>query len=519
MNYVEFEHAKGVVAQLQKVKDANGGISPWEMAWACRQTGRSQSTIYGWLRDGVPQKQVPTCELTEELKQLLYITPTKLAAFDEACARGLWQKSQTSWYRACDRELKAEELAYIRRGAPGFEEKCQRLPYVVPDRAASRATDIHQIDVWVSTPGGGVAKPYIIGVKDQYSGCIAAAVFTLHEPRAYDVQLAIGEALRPGLSYTPVWGIPNFFRHDNGGAFTADSVVDMLFYFGITPSTSEAYKPRGNGKIENWWNVFEKQCCSKLPGYVGGPENLDGTPDIPKGTILLSFDEFTARAYDGIAKYNFERNPRTPEVPSRSEVWEADSTELEEPDDAALRFFTFVPVGRDGGRRKVSSRGVRVHNAYFHHENLDLYVDKHVQVLWRPGDYDTRAVFEMDTWKYICEAVLVTSLNEDERGGFYGRRSAKFKEYEGRRIAANEVLLGDWEEDRQRYTPVVGPGDRAEPMDEAPELAVPVSSLVPRIGNVGDIVESPKKRARKQPHPTSNHSSNGKRPAKAGSVK
>jgi transposase InsO family protein len=517
------QHAEGVIKRLKaaQASSSNGRISKSTLEWACRQTGRSKKTIYDWLKTGVPRNQRPKHHITNEIKVLLR-NSTIRDAYLTATARGLFAGSEVTFYRAFNRDVPAHERAWLQKGSPGFEAVRQRVPHIVPARNGSWALDAHQVPVLVIAPDGNVVKPWLIGIEDQFSRLICSAVFATHSPTAYEAMLAFGEGMWSGIvDYTPVHGIPESLRHDNGSIFTADAFVDMAEYFGTLPNPTFPYSPATNGKIENWFFRFDTEFCSKLPAYTEGPKNPDGTPEIHPDTPLYSFEELAERSYEWIRHYNFKRPHSGIEGRIPADVWKADTTGIREADEAALRRCTLVPVDRVAGRRKVGPSGVVYKKTYYQHADLDDFITQFVEVRWRPGSRQTVYIFNWDTKEFICEAPIAKNMSAEHRQAVYGQVASNRAKCRGLGRRAQEHDLEAWKNDQaSRFSPIARPGDVAEPVAETIKATVlpPENPLLPTVGPIGAPVDIDRRNSRlNKKKKAANSKAARQKPKKAGS--
>jgi len=136
-------------------------------------------------------------------------------------------------------------------------------------RQAGRPNEIWQadhteLDLWVLTPAGQTARPWLTVIEDDYSRAIAGYAVNLGAPSALQTALALRQAIwrkaEPGWH---VCGIPAVFYTDHGSDFTsrhmeqAAADLGMRLVFSLpgrpvagerwsatwTPSTRCAWRP------------------------------------------------------------------------------------------------------------------------------------------------------------------------------------------------------------------------------------------------------------------------------------
>ncbi len=180
-----------------------------------------------------------------------------------------WPVPSYSWIYAivCDIDPALRTLAVegTRRYAEVFE--------LVYRRQADASNQIWQadhteLDLWVVTPAGQPARPWLTVIEDDYSRAIAGYAVNLGAPSALQTALALRQAVwrktQPGWH---VCGIPAVFHTDHGSDFTSRHMEQAAADLGMRLVFSLPGRPRGRGKVERYMNTINLMCLSALPGY------------------------------------------------------------------------------------------------------------------------------------------------------------------------------------------------------------------------------------------------------------
>ena len=133
------------------------------------------------------------------------------------------------------------------------EKDEERIRYVAKMVGQIWHTDLHEIDDLVIQDENGNehrSKQYIVAFIDDRSRFIIHAAIVLNKESS-----TIAQELKRALTKTSA---PARMIIDNGGEFTGRPFQDTLKKNGIKDWRTEPYTPQQNGKMERWWETFEK---------------------------------------------------------------------------------------------------------------------------------------------------------------------------------------------------------------------------------------------------------------------
>ena len=168
--------------------------------------------------------------------------------------------------RGIDPALRTLAVEGGRRYAEVFE--------LVYRRQAGRPNEIWQadhtqLDLWVVTPAGTPARPWLTVIEDDHSRAIAGYAVNLGAPSALQTALVLRQAIwrktEPGWH---VCGIPGVFYTDHGSDFTSRHMEQAAADLGMRLVFSLPGQPRGRGKVERYMDTINQMCLSGLPGYA-----------------------------------------------------------------------------------------------------------------------------------------------------------------------------------------------------------------------------------------------------------
>jgi putative transposase len=153
--------------------------------------------------------------------------------------------------RGIDPALRTLAVEGARRYAEVFE--------LVYRRQADRPNEIWQadhtqLDLWVLTPAGTPARPWLTVIEDDYSRAIAGYAVNLGAPSALQTALVLRQAIwrkaEPGWH---VCGIPSVFYTDHGSDFTSRHIEQAAADLGIRLVFSLPGHPAAGGRWSATW--------------------------------------------------------------------------------------------------------------------------------------------------------------------------------------------------------------------------------------------------------------------------
>ncbi|HBD7140726.1 TPA: DDE-type integrase/transposase/recombinase [Legionella pneumophila] len=141
-------------------------------------------------------------------------------------------------------------------------------------REASRANEIWQadhtlLDIYVLDNKGGIKRPWLTVIMDDYSRGIAGYYLSFHAPSSLQTSLAFRQAIWiKNEKQWPICGIPEIMYTDHGCDFTSHHIEEVCVSLKIQLIFSTIGKPRGRGKIERFFATINQRVLQDLPGYV-----------------------------------------------------------------------------------------------------------------------------------------------------------------------------------------------------------------------------------------------------------
>jgi putative transposase len=238
--------------------------------------------------------------------------------------------------------------------------------------------------LWVVTPAGQPARPWLTVIEDDYSRAIAGYAVNLGAPSALQTALALRQAVwrktQPGWH---VCGIPAVFHTDHGSDFTSRHMEQAAADPGMRLVFSLPGRPRGRGKVERYMNTINLMCLSALPGYA--PR---GTRD-RAGQARLSLAELDAALGTFIVTdYNNRVHSETGQPPQA--LWEAGGFLPRLPESLEQLDLLLLTVAKP---RKVHPDGIRFQGLRYLDPVLAAYVGESVIIRYDPRDLAEIRVF------------------------------------------------------------------------------------------------------------------------------
>ena len=212
-----------------------------------------------------------------------------------------WPVPSYSWVYAIvcgiDPALRTLAVEGTRRYAEVFE--------LVYRRQAGSPNEIWQadhteLDLWVVTPAGHPARPWLTVIEDDYSRAIAGYAVNLGAPSALQTALALRQAIwRKAETGWHVCGIPAVFHTDHGSDFTSRHLEQAAADLGMRLVFSLPWRPRGRGKVERYMNTINQMCLSALPGYVPrGTKDRAGQARLSLAELDVALGAFIVTDYN-----------------------------------------------------------------------------------------------------------------------------------------------------------------------------------------------------------------------------
>ncbi len=270
---------------------------------------------------------------------------------------------------------------------------------LVGRREAAASNDIWQadhteLDIWVLTPSGQPARPWLTVIEDDHSRAAAGYAVSLEAPSALNTALALRQAIwrkpEPGW---PVCGIPNVFYTDHGSDFTSRHLEAVAADLHIRLVFSLPGKPRGRGKIERLFNTINQMCLQALPGYA--PR---GVPD-RAGRAQLSLADLDA-AIGAFLTGDYHHRVHSETRQSPAERWTAGGFLPRMPDSLEQLDLLLLTVAKP---RKIHPDGVRFQGLRYLDPVLAAYVGEQVVIRYDPRDLAEIRIFHDE--RFLCRAI------------------------------------------------------------------------------------------------------------------
>jgi putative transposase len=254
--------------------------------------------------------------------------------------------------------------------------------------------DHTQLDLWVLTPSGKPARPWLTVIEDDHSRVIAGYAANLGAPSALQTALALRQAIwrksEPGWH---VCGIPAVLYTDHGSDFTSRHLEQVAADLRIRLVFSRQGRPRGRGKIERYMDTINQMCLSTLPGYA--PR---GTRD-RAGQAQLSLAELdTALGRFIVEVYNHRTHSETGQPPQAR--WEASGFLPHLPESLEQLDLLLLTVAKP---RKIHPDGVHFQGLRYLDPVLAAYVGEDVVIRYDPRDLAEIRIFHTD--RFLCRAI------------------------------------------------------------------------------------------------------------------
>jgi putative transposase len=333
--------------------------------------------------------------------------------------------------RGIDPALRTLAVDGAKRYAEVFE--------LVYRRQASRPNEIWQadhtqLDLWVVTPAGRPARPWLTVIEDDHSRAVAGYAVNLGAPSALQTALAVRQAIwrkaEPGWH---VCGIPAVFYTDHGSDFSSRHMEQVAADLGMRLVFSLPGQPRGRGKVERYMDTVNQMCLSALPGYA------------PRGTreraaqARLTLAELDAALGEFIVKvYNHRVHSETGQPPQAR--WEAGGFLPNLPESAEQLDLLLLTVAKP---RKVHPDGIHFQGLRYLDPVLAAYVGEPVTIRYDPRDLAEIRVFHRDLFltRAICPDLTAATVSLKEITAARTARRRELRRQIGERASVVDRLI------------------------------------------------------------------------------
>ncbi len=334
--------------------------------------------------------------------------------------------------RGIDPALRTLAVEGAKRYAEVFE--------LVYRRQAARPNEIWQadhtqLDLWVVTPAGHPARPWLTVIEDDHSRAIAGYAVNLGAPSALQTALALRQAI--WRKADPAWhvcGIPSVFYTDHGSDFTSRHLEQAAADLGMRLVFSlPGQPPRGRGKVERYLDTVNQMCLAALPGYA--PR---GTRD-RAGQARLTLAELDAALGEFIVKvYNHRVHGETGQPPQAR--WEAGGFLPRLPESAEQLDLLLLTVAKP---RKVHPDGIHFQGLRYLNPVLAAYVGEPVTIRYDPRDLADIRVFHRDRFltRAICPDLAAATVSLKEITAARTARRRELRRQIGERASVVDRLI------------------------------------------------------------------------------
>ncbi len=254
--------------------------------------------------------------------------------------------------------------------------------------------DHTELDLWVVTPSGKPARPWLTVIEDDYSRAIAGYALNLGAPTALQTALALRQAIwRKADPGWHVCGIPRAFYTDHGSDFISDHMEQAAADLKIRLVFSLPGQARGRGKIERLFDTINQMCLPTLPGYAPrGTRDRAGQAQLSPTELDVAIGRFI------VDVYHVRPHGETGEPPQTR--WEAGGWLPRMPDSLEQLDLLLLTVAR---ARKVHPDGIHFLGLRYLDPTLAAFVDEAVTIRYDPRDVTEIRVFYGD--RFLCCAV------------------------------------------------------------------------------------------------------------------
>ena len=335
---------------------------------------------------------------------------------------------------------------------------------LVHRREAAKPNEIWQadhtlLDLWVLTPSGRPARPWLTLIEDDHSRAVAGYAVNLEAPSALTTVLAFRQAIwrKPW----PGWhlcGIPGAFHVDHGSDFTSAHLEQVMADLRIRAFFSLPGQPRGRGKVERIFGTINQMCLPSLPGYA--PR---GTAD-RAGQARLTLAELDEEIGIFIREvYNLIPHGETGKPPQQR--WEAGAFIARMPDSLEQLHLLLLTVAKP---RKIHPDGIHFQGLRYLDPVLAAYVGDTVVIRYDPRDMAEIRVFTAAGFlcRAVCPELAGTTISlKDITAARNARRRGLVRGPHERASVVDRLLAAHKEQQP--------PGRSAPPDDDAPSPAAP----------------------------------------------
>ncbi|MBA3469558.1 MAG: DDE-type integrase/transposase/recombinase [Herpetosiphonaceae bacterium] len=254
------------------------------------------------------------------------------------------------------------------------------------------------LDIWLITPQGNPARPWLTIILDEYSRSVAGYFLSFTAPSALHTALALHQAIwRKSDPRWPICGIPERFYTDHGSDFTSLHMEQVSADLKMQLVFSHPGHPRGRGKIERFFKTINQLFLANQPGYTPA-----GSPPCPPA---LTLPQFEARFLEFVVEtYHQRRHSEHKHAPVLR--WATHAFVPQMPDSLEQLDLLLLTVAK---ARKVHQDGIHFHGFRYLDPTLAAYVGESVIIRYDPRDMAEIRIYHDQM--FVCRAICQELAN------------------------------------------------------------------------------------------------------------
>ncbi|MDN6193892.1 MAG: DDE-type integrase/transposase/recombinase [Alkalibacterium sp.] len=252
------------------------------------------------------------------------------------------------------------------------------------------------LDIEVIDEKGGVNKPWLTIILDDYSRAVAGYFVTFSAPTSYNTALTLHQAIwNKKDSDWPICGIQEKFYTDHGSDFTSKQMEQVAVDLRMNLIFSTVGMPRGRGKIERFFQTVNQLLREQLPGYIGNTTNEQ----------LLTIQKFEQQLHRFLIKeYNHRTHSGVHTAPIKK--WNDKTVLPNMPDSLESLDLLLLEIPKT---RKIHSDGIHFQGLRYTNPNLAAYIGESVLIRYTLNDLVEIRVFYKN--KFLCTAIAPNIAN------------------------------------------------------------------------------------------------------------
>jgi len=285
-------------------------------------------------------------------------------------------------------------ISLAHEGIKPYQQKYDLL-YI---REASRANEIWQadhtlLDIYVLDDKGGIKRPWLTVIMDDYSRGIAGYYLSFHAPSSLQTSLALRQAIWiKNEKQWPICGIPEIMYTDHGCDFTSHHIEEVCVSLKIQLIFSTIGKPRGRGKIERFFATINQRVLQDLPGYVQPGTSVKNNECLTLEELELKLKLFM------LDEYNNQPHSSTKAAPIIK--WQSNCFLPQIPETQESLDSLLLMVAKP---RRVHRDGIKFQGFRYFSTTLAGFVGEDVIIRYDPRDLAVIRVFHKGS--FLCRAI------------------------------------------------------------------------------------------------------------------